>query len=181
MARGNSRERHPPPRGHNPALSPRRLIGAPLLLQAASLLARRGALLGGDGFGAPPSFIVASTVDTCTLPKEHTDIYVGALKARAIRHVYVRRNFGEHGFALNGGWSDRAIKWLRSEGFGGQKKGRRNDNEAAASASAAGVATCCRPSLAPRVAGGSTPAVVAERAAENAAEVSPTTASTVST
>ena len=161
------------------------MIRTPISLQAASLLARRGALLGGDGFGAPPSFIVASTADTCTLPKEHTDIYVAALKARAIRHVYVRRNFGEHGFALNGGWSDRAIKWLRSEGFGGRTKGRRNDNsEAAASASAAdsdGVATCCQPCLAPRVAGGSTPAAVAERAAEITAEVSPTTASTVST
>lgn len=83
-----------------------------------SLFAERHALLGGDGFSAPPTFLVASTADTCTLPKEHCDPYAAALKRRQLPHAYLRRNFGEHGFGMSGGWTARCVRWLSKLGYG---------------------------------------------------------------
>lgn len=85
---------------------------------AKSLLVGREALLGGPGFAAPPTFLVASTVDAASPPKDHTDKYAKALKERGIPCTYLRRNFGAHGFGLTGGWTDTCIRWLQQKGFG---------------------------------------------------------------
>eukprot|EP00928_Gymnodinium_smaydae_P011552 TRINITY_DN14249_c0_g2_i1.p1 TRINITY_DN14249_c0_g2~~TRINITY_DN14249_c0_g2_i1.p1 ORF type:complete len:371 (+),score=56.62 TRINITY_DN14249_c0_g2_i1:82-1194(+) len=83
-----------------------------------SLVANRRALLGGHGFAASPTFLVASTGDSVCAPRDHSDLYAAALERRGKPCTYVRRNFGEHGFALNDGWTRQCIKWLQSRGFG---------------------------------------------------------------
>ena len=57
--------------------------------------------------------------------------YARALKERGIPCKYLRRDFGDHGFGLEGGWTEACVKWLRAGGFGkpllsgkGQKRGR---------------------------------------------------------
>ena len=47
---------------------------------------RNDAMLGGDGFAAPPTFLVGSTGDTICPPREHSDLYVDALREHAIDH-----------------------------------------------------------------------------------------------
>jgi len=84
----------------------------------ACMLQGREALLGGTGFAAPPTFLVASTADEASPPKEHTDPYAVALKRQGVPCKYLRRNYGAHGFGLHGGWFDRAADWLREQGFG---------------------------------------------------------------
>lgn len=79
------------------------------------------ALLGGEGFAAPPTFLVGSTGDSICPPKEHSDLYAEALRDYEIEHMYVRRNLGEHGFALGDSpsdWTAKCVKWLRASGFG---------------------------------------------------------------
>mmetsp|Transcript_71082 Transcript_71082/g.140893 ORF Transcript_71082/g.140893 Transcript_71082/m.140893 type:complete len:408 (-) Transcript_71082:528-1751(-) len=79
------------------------------------------ALLGGEGFSAPPTFLVGSTADTICPPSEHSDLYVEALREHQVRHTYVKKNLGEHGFGLGdspGEWTSRAIKFLTAAGFG---------------------------------------------------------------
>lgn len=85
---------------------------------AQSLLASREALLGGKGFAAPPTFLVASTADEASPPKEHTDIYARALRRHKVPCTYLRRDFGPHGFGLEGGWAPECIKWLQAIGIG---------------------------------------------------------------
>ena len=86
--------------------------------RAQALLRGNDALMGGPGFAAPPTFMVASTVDGCCAPAEHTDPYARELKARGIPCKYLRRDFGDHGFGLEGGWTEACVKWLRARGFG---------------------------------------------------------------
>lgn len=90
---------------------------------AQSLHACREAMLGGPGFWAPPSLLVASTADEASPPKEHTDRYARALKSSNIPCKYLKRDFGPHGFGLEGGWTGAAVAWLRSQGFGVPSKG----------------------------------------------------------
>ena len=98
-------------------------------------------------------------MDGCCAPAEHTDPYATeglnrglagprqvllltgvslalhryarALKERSIPCKYLRRDFGDHGFGLEGGWTDACVEWLRASGFGkplpsdkGQKRAR---------------------------------------------------------
>jgi len=86
--------------------------------RAASLQAWTDNLLGKAAFGAPPTFMVASTTDTVAPPAEHTGPYRRLLAREKVPHVYNHRDLGEHGFALNGGWTDRCIKWLNKQGLG---------------------------------------------------------------
>eukprot|EP00931_Biecheleriopsis_adriatica_P123449 TRINITY_DN98492_c0_g1_i1.p1 TRINITY_DN98492_c0_g1~~TRINITY_DN98492_c0_g1_i1.p1 ORF type:complete len:383 (+),score=67.91 TRINITY_DN98492_c0_g1_i1:48-1151(+) len=89
------------------------------LEKAKSLLEDREALLGGPGFAAPPTFLVASTKDEASPPKQHTDLYAAALKKSGVPDCcYLRRNYGPHGFGLAGGWTESCTKWLRARGFG---------------------------------------------------------------
>lgn len=88
------------------------------MAQAPLLLRHQHALMGGPGFAAPQSFLVASTGDPVCPPKEHADVYAAALSKRGIPHTYLRRNFGDHGFGVGGGWASRCIKWLKEAGFG---------------------------------------------------------------
>jgi len=85
---------------------------------AQSVLVGQDALLGGDGFSAPPTFLVASTADESSPPKAHTDRYAKALKQHQVPYTYLRRDFGPHGFGLQGGWTDKCAAWLRKRGFG---------------------------------------------------------------
>lgn len=84
---------------------------------AACLVAGRKALMGGRGFAAPPTLMVASTADEASPPKEHTDIYARALRQKKVPFTYLRRNFGAHGFGLAGGWTGRCAEWLKKKGF----------------------------------------------------------------
>uniref|UniRef100_A0A7S1S3V0 Alpha/beta hydrolase fold-3 domain-containing protein n=1 Tax=Alexandrium catenella TaxID=2925 RepID=A0A7S1S3V0_ALECA len=86
--------------------------------KAQSLMKGREALLGGRGFAAPPTFMVASTADEASPPKEHTDKYARALRRAAVPYVYMRRDFGPHGFGLEGGWTGKCLGWLLQRGFG---------------------------------------------------------------
>mmetsp|Transcript_73398 Transcript_73398/g.118416 ORF Transcript_73398/g.118416 Transcript_73398/m.118416 type:complete len:384 (+) Transcript_73398:25-1176(+) len=86
--------------------------------KAPSLLAGRAALLGGKGFAAPPTFMVASTADSVCPPKAHSDRYIQVLKRRKIDNVYLRGDFGDHGFGLDKTWTSDCIPWLNSQGFG---------------------------------------------------------------
>ncbi|CAL1133394.1 unnamed protein product [Cladocopium goreaui] len=84
-----------------------------------SLQSTRRALLGGPGFAAPPSFLVSSTKDEASPPKEHTDLYARALQKKRVKHcTYLRRNFGPHGFGMSGGWTEKCVAWLHARGFG---------------------------------------------------------------
>lgn len=91
------------------------------LPRAKSLLAGRATLIGGPGFAAPPTYLVASTGDSCCHPKAHSDLYAEVLKRRRVPHNYVRRNLGPHGFGLDGGWTDKCLAWLQGAGFGGTR------------------------------------------------------------
>lgn len=86
--------------------------------RSPELQANRHALLGGPGFAAPATFLVSSTKDDCCKPEEHCDPYAKALKKRRIPHVYLRRNFGDHGFGANGGWFTSCADFLQKRGFG---------------------------------------------------------------
>lgn len=69
--------------------------------RVSSLLNRQAALLGGDGFAAPPTFLVTSTADGC-IPRSEVQPYVDAMLRTDVPHVHLRKNFGDHGFGLNG-------------------------------------------------------------------------------
>jgi len=83
-----------------------------------ALLKNGSELLGGRGFSAPPTFIVSSTKDEVCPANKHGDPYVKALRRRRIPYVYMRGNFGGHGFGLGRGWTDSCIAWLHKRGFG---------------------------------------------------------------
>jgi acetyl esterase/lipase len=87
-------------------------------LAKKSMLAGREALLGGPGFAAPPTFLVASTRDEASPPQAHSDKYARALRKQGIECSYLRRDFGAHGFGLEGGWTKPCVKWLQEQGFG---------------------------------------------------------------
>lgn len=86
--------------------------------KAQTLLYGRDALLGGPGFVAPPTFMVASIADETAPPGQHADLYARSLKARSVPCSYLRKDFGPHGFGLNGGWTEQCVSWLRTYGFG---------------------------------------------------------------
>jgi len=89
--------------------------------KASALDEPTDALLGGEGFAAPATFLVGSTTDTICPPKEHSDLYAEALREHEVEHTYVRKNLGEHGFALGedpSWWTSKAVRWLWSQGFG---------------------------------------------------------------
>jgi len=94
------------------------------LKNAPSLMEGQKSLKGGRGFAAPPTFMVGSTSDKVCPPKEHTDVYLEALRERDIPHHYVRGNLGEHGFGLDRSWSEACISWLQARGFGHPVKRR---------------------------------------------------------
>ncbi|CAK0871709.1 unnamed protein product, partial [Prorocentrum cordatum] len=85
---------------------------------ARPLLHRQGALLGGDGFAAPPTLLVASRYDETCPPETNSDLYAKALAAAGVPHRYLLDDYGRHGFALDGGWTDACIDWLASAGIG---------------------------------------------------------------
>lgn len=88
------------------------------LTKVDELFEQQGALMGGRGFAAPPTFMVASTKDSVCPARAHGDPYAAALMRRRVPHVYHRGDFGDHGFSLRGGWTEQCAGWLKSFGFG---------------------------------------------------------------
>lgn len=87
--------------------------------KARALLGKNDDMLGGArNYSAPPTLVVASKKDTSCPTKTHTDPYVEALQQHDVEVKYVRRDFGDHGFGLNGGWTNGCITWLKKAGFG---------------------------------------------------------------
>jgi len=84
----------------------------------APLMQRHSALLGGPGFAAPPTLLVASKYDDTCPPETNSDRYAMALSTNNVQHKYLLDDFGRHGFGLDGGWTDIGIDWLISNGFG---------------------------------------------------------------
>eukprot|EP00966_Prymnesium_polylepis_P171822 3973771-Prymnesium_polylepis.1 len=110
--------------GFTPVRAANGLEDGALPKRAASLQAWQDNLLGRAAFGAPPTMLVASTGDEVCPVEEHTDPYAGLLEREGVPHVYIRRNMGDHGFVLSGGWTQRCVKWLRLNGFGTAKRRR---------------------------------------------------------
>lgn len=88
------------------------------LLASPPLVSRQPSLLGGPGFAAPPSLLVYSIYDTTCPPETHGDRYSEALTAMGVPYTYLRDDYGEHGFGIDGGWTDECITWLRQAGLG---------------------------------------------------------------
>lgn len=82
--------------------------------RAGSLLHRQDALLGGNGFAAPPTLLVTSTADSC-IPRSDVQPYVDAMVRAQVPHIHLRKNFGDHGFGLVGSWTTTCINWLRKQ------------------------------------------------------------------
>lgn len=89
-----------------------------------ALLESRPVLLGGRGFRAPPTFLVSSTKDEVCPASKHGNLYAKALKRRRIPFAHLRRDFGNHGFGLDGDWTSPCIDWLLKRGFGGKPVSR---------------------------------------------------------
>eukprot|EP00930_Biecheleria_cincta_P090974 TRINITY_DN80456_c0_g1_i1.p1 TRINITY_DN80456_c0_g1~~TRINITY_DN80456_c0_g1_i1.p1 ORF type:complete len:415 (-),score=46.71 TRINITY_DN80456_c0_g1_i1:138-1382(-) len=88
------------------------------LLAAPSLVAWQPSLLGGPGFTAPPSFLVYSIYDSTCPPESHGDRYADALQYAGVPCTYLRDDYGEHGFGIDGGWTDDCVLWLQNLGLG---------------------------------------------------------------
>jgi len=73
---------------------------------------------GRDFVPPPPTFLVASTGDSDCAPATHSDPYAQAAIDAEVPLVYMRDDFGEHGFALRDFWATPCLKWLQSRGFG---------------------------------------------------------------
>lgn len=59
----------------------------------------------------PPTLLVASTKDRLLPPKKHGDVIAAAFRTYGTSLTYLRRDFGWHGFALNG-WREECQNWL---------------------------------------------------------------------
>jgi acetyl esterase/lipase len=64
----------------------------------------------------PPAFIVHSTADR-TVPIANSDAYAAALAKNNIPYVFLRGNYGGHGFGLTPAWSGQCIAWLKYNKF----------------------------------------------------------------
>jgi len=90
----------------------------PCVEKAEGMLEYQTALMGGRGFAAPPTFLVASTGDDVCPARSHGDVYAAALKRRRVPHEYVRGDLGGHGFGLEEEWTAPCAAWLNRRGFG---------------------------------------------------------------
>jgi acetyl esterase/lipase len=64
----------------------------------------------------PPAFVVHSTADK-VVPVANSDAYVAALMRFNIPVVYLRANYGGHGFGLTDAWTHQCIDWLRTQKY----------------------------------------------------------------
>merc|ERR1712107_524204 len=89
--------------------------------QVRSLVKEQQRLLPGPEFVTPPpTFMVSSTTDPQCPPNKHTDPYAQAIMAANTPLVYMRDDFGDHGFGLQEFWASACLRWLQSRGFGRQ-------------------------------------------------------------
>lgn len=87
--------------------------------QVRSLVRGQGRILPGPDFvPPPPTFLVSSTSDTDCPPKKHSDHYARAVLDADVPLVYMRDDFGNHGFALKEWWARPCLSWLQERGFG---------------------------------------------------------------
>ena len=64
----------------------------------------------------PPCFLVHSTADH-GVPVANSDLYAAALMKDNVPLVYLRANYGGHGFGLTDAWAPQCIAWLRTQKF----------------------------------------------------------------
>lgn len=64
----------------------------------------------------PPAFVFHSVIDLAVIV-HNSDKYVEALKAKGVKHEYIRGEHGPHGIGLNDVWTVPCIKWLRDMGW----------------------------------------------------------------
>lgn len=89
--------------------------------QVRSLVKYHDRITPGPEFVKPPAtFMVSSTSDSQCPPNRHSDAYAKAIMAANVPLVYMRDDFGEHGFALKEFWASACLRWLQSRNFGRQ-------------------------------------------------------------
>lgn len=87
--------------------------------QVRSLAKSQERILPGSDFVAPPpTFLVGSTSDGDCPPKKHSDHYAKGVLEADVPLVYMRDDFGDHGFALQDWWARPCLNWLQERGFG---------------------------------------------------------------
>jgi acetyl esterase/lipase len=59
----------------------------------------------------PPTLVAASHEDAFVLPKHSSDLLAQSLEQQGVPFKYVKGDFGEHGFGLDG-WRDECENWL---------------------------------------------------------------------
>ncbi len=64
----------------------------------------------------PPAYVVSSFIDR-TVPIANSDNYVAALIKNNVPVVYLRANYGNHGFGLTDAWNAQCIAWLHAQKF----------------------------------------------------------------
>ncbi len=64
----------------------------------------------------PPAFLVHSTQDQL-VPVKNSDDYAAVLTQNNVQHVYLRGEFGGHGFGQKPFWTTPAAHWLHQQNF----------------------------------------------------------------
>lgn len=89
--------------------------------QVRSLVKSQSLIVPGPKFvPPPPTFMVGSTADPECAPDGHSDLYAQGAIAANIPLVYMRDDFGGHGFGLKEFWAIACLRWLQSRHFGRQ-------------------------------------------------------------
>eukprot|EP00930_Biecheleria_cincta_P036692 TRINITY_DN25147_c0_g1_i1.p1 TRINITY_DN25147_c0_g1~~TRINITY_DN25147_c0_g1_i1.p1 ORF type:complete len:378 (+),score=50.15 TRINITY_DN25147_c0_g1_i1:140-1273(+) len=89
--------------------------------QVRSLVKNQSLIVPGPKFvPPPPTFMVGSTADPECPPDAHSDLYAQATMAAKVPLVYMRDDFGGHGFGLKEFWAPACLRWLQSRDFGRQ-------------------------------------------------------------
>lgn len=89
--------------------------------QVRSLVKKQSLIVPGPKFvPPPPTFMVGSTADPECSPDGHSDLYAKGTIEANIPLVYMRDDFGGHGFGLKEFWATACLRWLQSRHFGRQ-------------------------------------------------------------
>lgn len=87
--------------------------------QVRSLVKHQPLIIPGPKFvPPPPTFMVGSTADPECAPSAHSDLYAQAVMTADVPLVYMRDDFGGHGFGLKEFWATACLRWLQSRKFG---------------------------------------------------------------
>lgn len=87
--------------------------------QVRSLVKDQPRIQPGPKFVAPPpTFLLSSTTDAQCSAEKNGDLYAQAAMAAKAPLVYMRDDFGDHGFGLKEFWAGACLRWLQSRNFG---------------------------------------------------------------